>query len=119
MSTGVEKAVTKMLLNAPFGRFGMSIFKPKTEFVNREQLDFILSTREVKSLVEINKNRFLLTYLPDISKTICEKFGLDYIKVLNTNKKDIENNSKFKDVSITTSAAITSYARIYMNRVKI
>ncbi len=118
-SFGVQKAVTKMLLNAPFGRFGMSIFKPITEFVNREKLDFILSTHEVKSLVEINQDNFLLTYNPEISKTVCVKSGLNYIKVLNINKKDIENNSKFKDVSITTSAAITSYARIYMNKVKV
>ncbi len=118
-SFGIEKAVTKMLLNAPFGRFGMSILKPISEFVNREKLELTVATHEVKSWVQLNEDYFLITYVPQISKTVCEASGFDYIKVLNSQKKDMEKNRKFQDVSISTAAAITSYARIFMNKVKI
>jgi hypothetical protein len=118
-STGLVKSITKMLLNSPFGRLGMSIDKPITKIVNKNDLDFILSCHEVKSFIELNENRFLITYDSEISKNICEKYELDYIKILNKNKKDIENNIRFDDVSISTAAAITSYARIYMNKIKL
>lgn len=118
-STGLVKTITKMLLNSPFGRLGMSIEKPITKIVNKIELDFILSCHEVKSLTELNENRFLITYDSEISKNICTSYELDYIKILNKNKKDIENNIRFYDVSISTAAAITSYARIYMNKIKL
>ena len=46
----------------------------------------------------------------------CKEFGLDYVKVLNTNKfnfkkvRPISNNT----ISISTAASILSYSRIYM-----
>lgn len=119
-SKGLVKAVTKMVLNSPFGRLGMSIFKTKTEIVDsKEKLDYILSTREVSSLKEFNPNVFLVSYMKDVSRSICEKSGLDYIKVLESTKRDVETSNKFKDVSITTAAAITAYARVYMNTIKL
>lgn len=81
-SKGLVKSVTKMLLNSPFGRLGMSIYKPKTEIVDKEKLDYILSTREVSSLKELNENVFLVSYIKDISKSVCEESGLDYVKVI-------------------------------------
>ena len=108
-----------MLLNSPFGRLGMTIDKPITKIINKNELDFILSTHEVNSLTELNEERFLITYDSEISKNICNSYELDYIKILNKSKKDIENNIRFDDVSISTAAAITAYARIYMNKIKL
>jgi hypothetical protein len=108
-----------MLFNSPFGRLGMSIDKPITKIINKNELDFILSTHEVKSLTELNEERFLITYDSEISKNICNSYELDYIIILNKSKKNIENNIRFDDVSISTAAAITSYARIYMNKIKL
>jgi DNA polymerase type B, organellar and viral len=120
-SEGAEKAINKSLLNNLLGRFGMNIIKPITKTVNKEELDFILSTREVKSFHEITKNDFLVTYLPIINEQICSEHGLDFIKVLlHNNNPNIEKNiDVFKDVSIAISAMITSYARIFMNKIKL
>lgn len=118
-SKGLIKSVTKMLLNSPFGRLGMSIHKPKTDLVNKEELNFILSTREVRSIKELNKNTFLISYLKDVSRSVCEKNGVDFFEVLRKTKKDVETTNWFKDVSISTAAAITSYARVYMNTIKL
>jgi len=118
---GAEKAINKSLLNNLLGRFGMNIIKPITKTVTKEELDFILSTREVKSFHEITKNDFLVTYLPLVDEQICLEHGLDFIKVLSKEKNhSIEKNIDiFKDVSIVISAMITSYARIFMSKIKL
>jgi DNA polymerase type B, organellar and viral len=118
--TGSLKIVAKSLLNNLFGRFGLNIFKPITKAVNKEQRDFIASTQKIISQKVINANNFLITYIPIISKIICQEHGLDYNKVLDTYHANIEKNiGIFKDISITTSALVTSYARIYMNQIKL
>jgi hypothetical protein len=118
---GAERAINKSLLNNLLGRFGMNIIKPKTETVSQDKLDFILSTREIKSFHEITKNDYLVTYIPVINKDICNEHGIDYIKVLTSEKNiDIEKNKDiFRDVSIAISAMVTSYARIFMNNIKL
>lgn len=117
----VEEAVAKSLLNNLLGRFGMNIKKPVTEIVNKERLDYLLCTREHNSYHEITNEEFLISYYPNVSKEICEKFGYDYIKVLQESSIDIlkENENEFNDVSLVISAAVTSYARILMGNIKL
>lgn len=54
---GVEKAINKSLLNNLLGRFGMNIIKPITKNVKKEELDYILSTREVNLNFDSFKKR--------------------------------------------------------------
>jgi hypothetical protein len=91
----------------------MGIYKPVNKIVNKEELNLIISTREIISLKEITEDAFLLTYYPEISRDICVSHENDYIKVL-TLFKDSERTQEFNDVSLTVSAAVTGYARIYM-----
>jgi hypothetical protein len=116
-----EKAINKSLLNNLLGRFGMNIIKPITKTVNKNEFDFILSTRVVKSFHEITNNDYLITYIPLIDEQICAEHGLDYIKVLTKDKNyNLENKiDVFKEVSIAISAMITSYARVFMTKVKL
>ena len=119
-STGMVKSITKLLLNAPFGRLGMSIFKTKTDLISKKELDLLLSTQEISSFLEINPDLFLVNYKNEISKSIVESGGLDYMKILNKYSKiDQENKRYFADVSISTATAITAYARIYINKIKL
>jgi DNA polymerase type B, organellar and viral len=118
-TTGAERAINKSLLNNLLGRFGMNIIKPITKSVNKDELDFIISTRIVKSFHEITNNDYLITYIPIIDEQICSEHGLDYIKVLAMDKNyNIENNV-FKEVSIAISAMVTSYARVFMSKIKL
>ncbi len=120
----VERAIMKSLLNNLLGRFGLNINKPKTEIVDLDKLDLLISTRECNSFKKISDNSFLISYYPKVSKVICEMHGLDYTEVLKdaslkVNLDNQSNSDKFNDVSIVISAAITAYARIYMSKVKL
>jgi len=106
-------------LNNLLGRFGLNIYKSTVEIVNKDRLDILLSTRECNSFKKITDNDFLISYYPNISKLICESHGYDYFKVLQEFSKESEKSSEFKDVSLVISAAITSYARVYMSKVKL
>nr|ADO51614.1 dnapol [Moniliophthora roreri] len=116
-----KKLIFKSLLNNFFGRFGLNIVKPITQTVNKERMDYIISTRNVHSFNIINEEKFLINYDPIISKEICQEHGLDYIKVLEKeHKMNIENKLDiFKDVSIPISAIVNSNARVFMNKIKL
>jgi hypothetical protein len=118
INTGHIRAITKSLLNNLLGRFGMNINKPKTDIVNRDELELILSTREINSIRELTEDDFILTYYPNISKDICKSHEIDYIKALKT-KFDMEKDREMKDVSLSTAAAVTSYSRIFMSKIKL
>lgn len=117
----VEKDINKRLLNHLLGRFGMNIYKPTTEYVDSEKLSLILSTREILGEPKrITNNDYLVTYNPQVNEKLCEEHDIDYFKVCNlTSKTDVEKLNEFNDVSITTAAAVTAYARIYMSKVKL
>lgn len=120
-ATGSRKTIFKSLLNNLIGRFGMNINKPITIQVDSTKRDYIASTRVIKAQHHLFNNKFLITYLPEISKEICEEHNLDYNKVL---EKENKNNTSleiktFKDTSIAVTAMINSYARIFMNKIKL
>ena len=122
ISIGHIKAIAKSLLNNLFGRLGMDITKPITKLVNKYKLDELLCTRELNSaIINITDKDYLICYYPEISRDICESHGLDYIKVYNSSlgPNDMEYYNEFRDVSLTTAAAITSYARIHMSKIKL
>src|ERR1700741_1145933 len=74
-NTGSIKTISKSLLNNPIGRLGMNINKPKTDLVNKKELDFILSTRNVYSLTEITEDFYLVIYEKRISRDVCLSHG--------------------------------------------
>lgn len=121
-SDGHIKVIAKSLLNNLIGRFGMNINKVKTEIVNKAKLEEIQSTRVYNSYpIEITNNDYLISYYPEISKELCESHGKDYFKVYthSTSSIDMEVNKEFKDVSLTTAAVVTSYARVFMSKIKL
>lgn len=115
---GAIKVIIKFILNSLIGRFALSIYKPKNEILDKDRLDYIVSTRDC-TYEYLYDGRYLVSYDPVVSNSRCEESGLDFIKVLNNEKKDVEKTNKFDNVSISTAAAVTSYARIFMNKVKL
>jgi DNA polymerase type B, organellar and viral len=119
-TTLTEKSISKSLLNNLTGRWGMSIIKPTTKLVNKEELDYMLTTRKVSNIKLITENKYLVTFISQPSKEICLSHNLDYEKVIRQDYKwGMESSNDFTDVSIVISAMITSYARIYMNKIKL
>lgn len=117
----VDRNINKSLLNNLLGRFGMNIFKPNTKLVDSEKMSFILSTRSViGEPKKITENAYWLTYHTKVDSKLCEQHNIDYIKVCNLKSKaDVEKLDEFKDVSISTTASVTAYARIYMSKIKL
>jgi hypothetical protein len=113
--------ITKSLLNNLIGRLGLNIFKPITRIVTMKFREYISMTRPIKGEKYLPNNKILLTYSPIIDPDICEAHGLDYIQILEKDsKQNIEDHiGIFKDISISTAAMVNSYARIYMNQIKL
>lgn len=110
-----EKNVAKLILNSLIGRFGMDYSKSITKLVDGDQYNDLTTTRVVKNSKKIDKNLYLVTYIPGINKEICASFGVDFVKALNMEKYDDTTDVKaYKTVSITTATAVLSYARIYL-----
>lgn len=72
------RKVVKSLLNNLIGRFALNYVKPITKTVVKNQLDYLLATKEIKTFNKINENKFLVTYNPIINKEICVSHNLDY-----------------------------------------
>ena len=121
-SDGHIKTIAKSLLNNLLGRFGMDINKPKTEIVNGNKLIEIQCSRRFESYPkQITDDQYLISYYPVISRDVCESHGIDYAKLYmnSINKIDMEKDKEFNDVSLTTAAVVTSYARIFMSKIKL
>nr|Q01529.1 RecName: Full=Probable DNA polymerase [Podospora anserina]CAA43117.2 DNA polymerase [Podospora anserina] len=119
-SEGSEKLITKFLLNSLLGRFGMSIFKLKTDIVSVEKAKKLAVTNYINSVKAISDTDVLISYNKEISRKLVEEHGLNYIEILNSNSKlDLEKNNSFKDVAVSISAAVTAYARIFMAQTKL
>lgn len=117
---GSPRQVVKNLLNNLIGRFGLNFVKPITKTVSKAGLDKILATKEVKTFKEINEENYLVTFYPIVNKDICDSHNLDYFKVLLEEKgTQLRQNAIFKDVSLVTAAFVTSYARVYMQKIKL
>ena len=120
-SKGSQRQIVKSLLNNLLGRFGLNFVKPVTRIVNEKELNYLISTRKVKTLKEINEDNFILTYTPLIDRHICEEHDIDYFKVVMNERKELWDNqiSSFTDISLVTTAFINAYARIHMHKIKL
>ena len=115
-----EKNVSKLVLNSLIGRFGMDFLKTVTKLVNKETHNHISITRALRNYVEIDENTYLDCYKPNIDKEVCDNFNVDFVKVLNSeNFDEVKSSRTYKSVSISTAAAVLSYARIHMAKIKL
>ncbi|KAF2647003.1 DNA polymerase, partial [Lophiostoma macrostomum CBS 122681] len=112
------KNVAKLILNSLIGRFGKDFYKSVTKLLNKEKHDYITTTRVVKDTKMLDNNLYLDCFIPSINKQICDKFGVYFTKALNyENYDDVKDVKSYKNVSITTAAAVLSYARIHMSKI--
>jgi hypothetical protein len=114
-----EKAITKSLLNNLLGRFGLDIYKSNTEIMSRDKYNEICQSKEVLGVHNLDNN-LLVNYMNKVNKEICDGMNVDYKYVVQKNliNKE-ETESTFDNVSIAIASAVTSYARIHMNKIKL
>jgi len=116
---GAKKQIAKSLLNNLIGRFGLNIVKPITRILKEKDKDLISSTRQVLGIKPLNYDSYLVTYTPRLDKTVCAEYEMDYMKLLSRGDSLEKSSKVFSEVSISTPAMINSYARIYMNKMKL
>jgi hypothetical protein len=117
----VEKSIAKSLLNNLLGKLGMNIDKFITKLVSEDELQNILQSKVVRDVNYIG-NKILVTFGDEISLDICNAHDVNYsdlYKYEMLNKKGSTQQNRLHDVSVATSSAITSYSRIYMNKIKL
>jgi hypothetical protein len=97
----------------------MSINKPITEIVNFKKLNLLCLTHHVFDTKKLYENKYLVNYEPKTSNEELENIGLDVAKIHKELDKELEENNNYGFVSISTAAAITAYARVYINKIKL
>lgn len=99
--------ISKLLLNSLYGRFGMSseTYLTKTKIVNSDELCKLSLTSIIDDTIDLGFDQHLVTYINE------SDMDSDNIMLKSTVKSNI-------NISIGISAAITSYARIYMSQFK-
>lgn len=119
----VVKQTVKSLLNNLLGRFGLDIEKYVTTVLTEEELLELLKVKDVKGIKYFEDiGLVIVNHSRDISRHLCTESGLNYGELLfNQNKSSVTSlkEDNYHDVSVAISSAVTSYARIYMNKIKL
>lgn len=118
----VLRSIAKSMLNNLLGRFALNIEKSTTELVSEDTYNELTQYKRIISIKRIG-DKLLVTHDKNISKDICDTHDVDFYKtfinVMNSSKKDASRQDRLRDVSIAISSAVTSYSRIFMNKVKL
>lgn len=121
-TTGAKRLINKFWLNGLLGRFGMHIDKIITSLIDDYNIYMDTITKyHVYDEKKISEGLILVTHGNDISKSICEQHGIDYIDVINTKKGNVKNQEQLdsvRNVSVGVSAAVTGYSSIFMLEIK-
>ena len=112
-----QKAVAKSLLNNLLGRFGINLEKSVTKVVSNNTFEKYMVMYKITSYKNISEDKTLISYIPKLDHNIIKSNNLNFIKLANK-YKDHELQT-FKSTSVIISAAVTSYARIYMSKNKL
>jgi len=112
------KNISKLLLNSLIGKYGMNPLQPITRVINKEKVGDILLTRKILLEVDITDKDTLLSYLPGPNKNITNEFNIELQDALNL-VGGVDKQTFIKNISIPVASAVTSYARIYMSKVKL
>lgn len=118
----IERSIAKSLLNNLLGRFGLTIDKQVTKLVSKQEFNDILQTKKIISIKYINdSDKILVTYNNEITIDTCYSHDVDFANVFKHSMliKDKTLNNRMHDVSVAISSAVTSYSRIFMNKIKL
>jgi hypothetical protein len=112
-----QKALAKSLLNNLLGRFGINLDKPVTKVVSEETFDSISIRHKIMNYRCIDTNRIMVSYTKKLDYYIIKSHGLDFIKLLA--KYKYSESQSINITSIPISAAVTSYARMHITKLKL
>lgn len=101
-----------MHLNQLYGYFGRKLTLIETKIIDNKDLSYFLKTRLITNIIEINDNKTLLL--------MSSNNNIELINQLNS-ELNLNIKQEFKKVkaNVAIAAAVTSYARIEMIKLKI
>jgi hypothetical protein len=99
------------------GRFGISLDKPITEVLDENMFDVISMRHKIMNYKVIAEDKIMVSYTQNLDAGIIQEHGLDITKILDE-VKDRESQP-LNVTSVPISAAITSYARIHITKLKL
>lgn len=109
--------IAKSLLNNLLGRFGMDFTKPISDIVAFKDIDNILLKYIVSNIRHIHNDKYLVSYSPEEVLYQCTKMNIDMSELLNS-KPSLKTKTS-DTVSLPISAAITSYGRMHISKIKL
>lgn len=117
--TPAIKFIAKMQLNQLYGYFGRMRDLIITKVIDRDQIESFISTRFIKSIIEVNDKFTILLMTANINYGLLKKVNTK-LETLDL-ELDVEIENIFKSVKshVAISAAITAYARMEMNNYKL
>ena len=117
-TNSTQKSIAKSLLNNLLGKFGIRLDKSLTKIVSSKTFDLICVNNKISSFKQITSNKILVTYTPILDDEIIKSNDLDITKLVSKFRNEEEIHAV--DVtSVPISAAVTSYARIYITKLKL
>jgi hypothetical protein len=113
-----EKNLAKLVLNSLIGRFGMNPFnKGDSHIYNAEEHMAAYKTKFLMETKEITENCFIDVHNNIVDRDVCENYNVNYLEALAKEKVSEAKINSSNNISITTAAAILSYARIHVAKV--
>lgn len=110
-SVGVERDMAKLQLNNLYGYFGRKQVGLITINVKADQLQLLLTSRIVKSIIEINEEYCTVLCYSNVNQKMLEELNVEFT--------NIGSDSHYIMSNVAIAAAVTAYARITMIPFKI
>jgi hypothetical protein len=110
-SEGAERWIAKMHLNGLYGIFGRRKDLIQTINVKIEDIDKYLSSKLVKTIIEINEDIYTVLIHKNVNKEIIKELNSKFEKNFTNLEIEVKSN-------VAIAAAVTSYARIHMIQIK-
>lgn len=120
--SSVTKMIAKSLLNNLIGRFGLNIDKSVTRLISYDEFQELLQYKHISNVIFID-DEVLVTHSKDVSMEICEEHNVDYKQALINDIKFSKHSNiserQYNSTSIVIASAVTAYARIFMQKIKL
>lgn len=113
-SSGAERFLAKMQLNQLYGYFGRNQNVVVTQNVNRSELNQLLISRYISSVIEISDDLFVVMMTGNLNLNIINQLPIDIKNKLEPYK----NISKTVKSHVGIASAVTSYAQVEMMKFK-
>lgn len=112
ISSGPERFIAKRHLNQLYGIFGRKKDLIQTININSKDLIHYSTCRIIKSIIEINDKILALLFLNNINKDVIDYLNIQFDRDFNSFSVEVKSN-------VAIAAAVTSYARIHMIKLKL